>query len=218
MPFAIALPRPSRISKTTRWSGAPRLRAIAAGVGRWAPLLALAMFLAHGEVRATTLDEGVIGDLSSDINAPTPFELTAGSNRVIANSGGSATGGATNGTDAEFLTVIVPDGLILDQIVVVDRVGASERSFIGYNAGVSLPGQTEFDILDSAIFFSTSGNLLTKVLFPDPLDESLAFWIQETSGSVDYELNFIAVVPEPGTALLLGLGLSMIAALQRRMG
>jgi len=184
------------------------------------------MFLTHGEVRATTLDEGVFGDLSSDINAPTPFELTAGSNRVIANSGGSATGGATNGSDAEFLTVIVPDGLILDQIVVVDRVGASDRSFLGYNAGVSLPGQTEFDILDSAIFFSTSGNLLTKVLFPDPFDESLsvellepgswAFWIQETSGSVDYELNFIAVVPEPGTALLLGLGLSMIA-LRRRM-
>ena len=178
-------------------------------------------------ILGNTLDERLIGDLSSDIANPTPFTLRFGPNRLIANSGGSATGGATNGSDAEFLTVIVPTGLVLEALIVESRVGPGSASFIGWNSGATLAGQSSSDIFDGALFRDgvnlfggPSASALDASLGVNRLEAgTYAFWIQETSGPVDYTLNFSVfpeVIPEPSTALLLGLGLIALGYARRR--
>ncbi|MEM7411771.1 MAG: PEP-CTERM sorting domain-containing protein [Myxococcota bacterium] len=158
-------------------------------------------------------------DISSNIAAPTLFNLDAGSNLLTANSGGPGSG-ATNGTDAEFITVVVPTGLVLDAVDVVSRSGPSFGSFLGYNVGATLSGQTSGDLAGFVIFNAFSGDLLTAALLGvDALAAgTYAFWIQETAGAVDYTLDFV-VTPEPSTAALLtlgGLGLGWLRRSTRR--
>jgi len=175
--------------------------------------------------RGALIDESISGDISSEIANPTPFTLDLGSNLITAHSGGLGSSGATDGSDAEFLRVIVPDGLTLQAISVVSREGASARSFIAYNVGDALSGQGTGDIMDGALFEATTQDLLDGSSSSNT-DESLgvdflgpgsyAFWIQETAGSVHYTLNFLTT-PEPTPGALFALGLGLLALLRRAL-
>lgn len=189
-----------------------------------AGLLVLAL-VAPG-AQAASIDESVDGDISSLINAPTVLNLDLGSNLVTANSGSQGTtGGATNGSDAEFLTIVVGAGLVLDSLTVISRVGPGIQSFIGWNVGAALSGQSSGDLFDGALF--RSGTELFSGASASFTDQSLgvdllgpgtyAFWIQETAGAVDYTLDF-NVVPEPGTGLLVAMGLAGLARRGRKQG
>ncbi len=137
----------------------------------------------------TIHDESTIdGDLSGNLYTPTVLNLRTGSNKISGNVGGSATGGATNGTDADYFTITVPAGTQLTGINVDAKDGGS--SFIGYRAGTSFTGQGAGDIDGNTLFNSGSGDIITALAGGSLGPGTYSFWVQETSGSTNYTLSY----------------------------
>jgi hypothetical protein len=166
-------------------------------------------------------DEGVNGDLSGNRLVPTDLgDLAAGSSTVTATSVAG---------DREYFTLVVPAGHQLDAIVLGSyTTSANSLSFVGLQSGATftelptgtnvanLLGWTHFgaaqvgtSILDDiGLGFGAQG-------FAPPLPAgAYTFWTQETGASpATYGLDFqVSLVPEPGTALLVALGLAGLAA------
>ena len=167
-------------------------------------LLGLQLNVAH----ATDLIETDSFDISDDQNNPTLWELTAGTNLLIATTGGG-TGGASNGSDAEFIGVTVPAGLTLDSITLnaYEHIFSTNRVFIAYESGSTTLQAPINDYLIGAA--PEPANTLYGVtelgtdIFTNLGSGPFAFWIQETNPEpATYELSF-NVVPEPGMAVLL---------------
>lgn len=144
-------------------------------------------------------DEASDGDLSGDPLAPNLFTLGMGSNVITATS--------VQG-DREYFTIIVPEGTVLDSIILESYTSDGERSFIGIQRGITFtepysdavasnllgyalmggePATAGTDILDDM------GQGADSIGFSGPLPAgTYALWAQETGAdAATYRLNFV---------------------------
>src|SRR5262245_44299501 len=148
---------------------------------------------------ATLHDEGVNGDLSNDRLNPTAHVLSPGSNVLFATMGPS---------DLDYLTLSLPQGLTLDQIMLVSHSGDSFVSFIAVQSGATFTvpptTATASGLLGWAHFGGFSTDLLASMStgagaigFTPPLRAgTYTFWLQEVDAPVQYALDFkVSAVP-----------------------
>lgn len=170
---------------------------------------------------AVIYNESINGDLSGIFAMPTPINLMAGANSVIAQFGNNGNTGATNGFDADYFTVTVGSGEELVSVTVDSYTFGPNNpgvSFAGFVAAAAFAGQEEEDIAGSALFNASSGNILDDFIGESkPLGAGVySFWFQETSNNiVNYQLTF-NVIPEPSSALLAACGIWLCLASRRR--
>jgi hypothetical protein len=166
-------------------------------------------------------DESVQGDLSGNRLDPTRRTLALGTNSVIA---------TTVPLDLEYLTLTVPSGLALSQIVLAEFTGDSFVSFIAVQRGdimsVTPAATTAAGLLGWAHFSAVGSDFLPTMGssgggaegFTPPLQAgTYAFWIQEIDAPVQYRLDFnVTAIPEPAQWVLMSLGLIALRALRRK--
>lgn len=152
-------------------------------------------------------DEGASGDLSGNLASPTPLDVMIGDNTVIGQVGENGNTGATDGSDADYFTVVIEMGELLTSINVDSRSGAGQ-SFFAYTTAAAFNGQTGSDIDGQVLFNNSSGEVLDNLTGGlTPLGPgTYSFWVQETaSTTVDYSftLTVASAVPEP-TSMMFG--------------
>ena len=185
-------------------------------------LAALCLLWAGSQVLygAVLWNEAVDGELPGEFASPQVVAATFGELTVTGTIGRNGNSGATDGSDADYLAIMVPEGL---EIISLSVEGYSSiegnpggGSFLGYRAASSFEGQGFSDI-DGWVIFSDEFPDLLPALEQSSLGEgNHAFWIQETNPSiVEYSLSF-QVVPEPSHGLLVGLASLLILGLRRR--
>lgn len=179
----------------------------------------VALLLASMAYGATLYSEPASGDLSGNRNAPTNRTLVMGSNDLFA---------TTSGGDQEYLTVVVPPGLALNNLFVRSYVSNDFTAFIGLQNGSSftvdafsaqpsdMRGYAHFgfgsvgrDILpEMAAAFDAQG-------FTRPLPAGqYTFWIQQLGPQSIYQMDFVAI-PEPSCIALMA-GCSLLFLRRRR--
>jgi len=178
---------------------------------------------------AVLWSEASDGDLSGDFSAPQSLTVSLGDNIIAGRMGQTGDLGATNGSDADYLAIIVPDGLEVVAITVdsysfSDGGNPGSGSFLAYGEGPEFMGQGFGDIDGYVIFAADAGNLLLGLrqdIFGEVSETSLeagehAFWLQETNPTVvEYSLAF-TVVPEPTSFGLLALAFWFGLGVRRR--
>lgn len=169
---------------------------------------------------ATLWNEGVDGDLPGDFSSPQALVVAPGENTFSGSIGDNGDTGATDGGDADYLSLMVPDGLEIVSIsvqaysFVVGNPGGG--SFLGYRPGSDFAGQGFDDIDAWTLFFEEGLNLLPDLGLDSLAAGQHAFWLQETNPTVvDYSLS-IRVVPEPSLGLLVGCACLLILRFRRR--
>ena len=133
-------------------------------------------------------DEGIQGDLSGDRLAPTVHTLAAGTNSVVAGMGPG---------DLEYLTLALPAGLKLDQIILADFTGDSFVSFIAVeraaNMSVLASTPSAAGLLGWAHLTTVGGDVLAVMgssgsgatgFVPPLAAGTYAFWLQEIDAPV----------------------------------
>ena len=168
---------------------------------------------------ATLWNEGVDGDLPGEFNAPQAVVVAPGANTFSGSIGDNGNTGATDGSDADYLSLMVPDGLEIVSISVQTYsfvVGNPGGSFLGYRSGSDFAGQG-FDDIDSWALFSEVGlNLLPDLGLDSLAAGQHAFWLQETNPTVVEDSLSIQVVPEPAVGGLIGCVALLIVGGRRR--
>ena len=180
--------------------------------------LALALLVAgQTSYGAVVYNEGTSGDLSGNLAAPTAIASINGDNTVIGGVGNNGNTGATNGSDADYFSLVVPAGRSLTSITVDSYLfsgGNPGSSFFGYVAGTGFTGQGGGDVDAFQLFNAGTGNLISSSLPLGP--GTYSFWIQETTPTtVNYQLTFTQV-PEPATAGMLALGSLVFVGMRKR--
>ncbi|HJM65883.1 MAG: hypothetical protein CMN05_16335 [Roseibacillus sp.] len=184
---------------------------------------ALSLVWIGGQVAngAVLWNEGVDGDLPGDFNSPQTLVVTPGENTFSGRVGENGNTGATDGSDADYLTIMVPDGLEVISLSVqrfefaVGDPGGG--SFLAYRSGSGFAGQGFGDIDTWTLFFDSPLNLL-----PDLGQNSLgagqhAFWLQETNPTLVEYVFSIQTVPEPGVGALGGIAALLVVGRRRRI-
>ena len=158
-------------------------------------------------------DESINGDFSNDQNNPTQLALSLGINSILATS--------VQG-DREYVTVTIPIGMELSELILVSYAGIDETAFIAVQSGpvITEPptGTNPANLLGWAHFGPALGNVGLDILpeiaigadaigFTPPLPAgTYAFWIQQTGvNAATYQFDFV-LVPAPGVAALLAIG------------
>ena len=186
-------------------------------------IAAFALVLAPAAGAAVIHDEALDGDLSNDRLAPTALSIGVGTNSVIATS---------QIGDREFYTITLAAGTSLSALNLVSYSG-SDIAFIAIQSGSSFTENPDSPNVANILGYShfgpglggATGDILDNIGagagaigFSPPLPSgSYTFWSQQTGAAVTYQFDLV-VVPEPGSALLLALGLGGIAACGRRRG
>jgi hypothetical protein len=182
-------------------------------------------------------NESVNGELSSNPSSPTFLNFLPGSNEIIGASHGPLTNGLAADADIFSFTVPAGYQLTaipVVSVVVTPGTKATFLAFVAMQAGNKITSTTSGAALLGSTLFgdpptppsipypTNGGDLLPAMagpptLFPGggsgftpPLGPgTYTFWVQEGDGAVSYDIAFqiTPVVPEPGTLLLLGLGL-----------
>ena len=184
--------------------------------------LTLLLFSAAVSDAMVAYDESVSGDFSPDFAAPTPVSFSNGANTIIGDIGANGEGGVVfgpSGNDSDRFTFTVPAGsqissLTVDVYDATGNVGAG--SLIAYVASGAFSSDTDND--NNALFSAGSGDIL-PTLAGGPLGPgAYSFWLQETASStIDYQVTFTQVVPEPSAAtLFVGAGALMRRRRRRR--
>ena len=162
-------------------------------------------------------DESVDGPLSNDNLNPTVLTLnTPGVGKVLASTQFSPLA-------ADFMTITVPNGFFLDEIIWGLYDTTEDQSFFAVEAGTQITDTTNPDFLLGTALIG-AGDVATNVLddlgqanlggsgFSGPLGPGdYTFWFQENAADVNYGFTFVVKVPEPtSTVLLIGLGLGLV--------
>ena len=178
--------------------------------------LGLTVIAGHG---AVIYDESISGDLSGNFASPDVLTLSNGANTIIAQMGNNGDTGATNGQDADYFSFVVGAGESVTAINVDSFTftpGDPNLSFMGYVAAAGFGGQTAGDIDGQVLFNAASGDVFLTLVGAPLGPGTYSFWVQETSPNiVDYQLT-ITQIPEPATALMVGLGVCGLMRRQRR--
>jgi|GEM_PF-1995434 len=196
-------------------------------------LAPLALLTAAGLVLANDYDESTDGDISDDHLVPDTHLLEVGSNVVEASQQGNSLG-----RDIDYLTVVVPTGMELSQLVLDDYVAdIGDLAFLGVQAGdfFTVPHNMvkESDLLGGLVYgeFDIGDDILPAIGmlsgatgFTPPLPAgSYTFWLNQTGGLSTTTLDFIVTGDSVGTnyctgnvnstgagAILLGFGSDVV--------
>ena len=168
-------------------------------------------------------ESGPEGDFSDDYLNPTSVILGVGENLIS----GSVRG---NPLDRDLFTLMVPEGMSLGAIHIINFSGALEAlSFMGAQPGEVLSDSPERFIqagqdptisvgpinyvLFGAADAATDRDVMPQLIVGAPMNGQTplpagkyAFWINETRALTSYTINF-EVIPEPSASALLILGL-----------
>jgi hypothetical protein len=174
-----------------------------------AAFIVSSLFLAASASAAVIWNEAIQGDLSDDRFSPTAFDLTLGTSSIL---------GTVEAGDRDFVTISVPAGLELSQLILADYDGIDGIAFIGVVTGEQFTVNPDLpvisDLLGYALFGTSIAPLGTDYLpemglafgtigFTPPLESgSYSFWIQQTGTLSSYQWDFV-VTPEPASLALL---------------
>ena len=174
----------------------------------------------------TAWNEAIDGDLSNDGLAPTPVAFLLGHNAVLGTTGNPGTG-----VDRDYFSFAIPAGSVLSELWLLPNTAVSGgASFFGIQAGPQLTVTPSGGGIDAFYGFNHYDNsmvgsdILVAMVGPAkaPVPAgTYSVWVQDTGGPATYGLDFVITpVPEPATALTLGLGLLSLGCrrfvLQRR--
>lgn len=190
-------------------------------MGGRAAVMILAGLCAGAAAQANVIhDEGSNGDISSNRLVPTSHVLSLGSNTVSASNGGG---------DIDYLTLTVPGGMQLANIMLMGWAGPDEIGFIAVQSGAQFTESASNPNVTNMLGWTHYGPALQGMgadILPDigagsgaigftpPLNAgTYTFWINQTGSVVSYELDFV-VIPAPGAAGLAGL--AGLVVLRRR--
>ena len=185
------------------------------------PILSLSLVAGESAVGAVLWSEVSDGDLSGDFTTPKLLTASVGENSISGQIGRTGNLGATNGSDADYLTLAVPEGLEIVSFTVeafsVSGSGSSGGgSFLAYRQGDRFSGQGFGDIESYVLFGVDVFDILPALGLTTLTEGEHAFWLQETNPTVvEYSLA-IQVVPEPSVAGLLLLGSVSLLGFRRR--
>lgn len=198
-------------------------------------LLALfaALTLPLSMAKALNWDETSDGDLSDDGNAPTFISFTSGSNLI---SGTMGSLGGTGPLDADIWQFSIDPGYYLTGISLLGYSAPTSGNW----SFMAMDDTTSINMFDPSQHLSNGlwteeldgfGDTYTDLMaildagpefggdgFDGPLGPgNYTFWIQEGSEQIQYLINFeVTPVPEPGSALLLGLAGLLVLRRRRR--
>ena len=87
------------------------------------------------------IEQPGVDSISNDFANPDLLTLGLGSNMVIGEVGAPGSGtiladGSDNGTDGDYFTVVVPSGMVLDQLI-INRYNQSQRGFLAFASGAT---------------------------------------------------------------------------------
>jgi hypothetical protein len=182
------------------------------------------------------------GPLSELPGSPTSFNLSAGTNSVIATVGG---GSGESGINQNWVNMNIPAGLQLSNLVLAAYSSTDQQGFFGvasgttfaggesavnttssylgythFGTGASNNGQPPQNLVDVDVLPIMGNNAVDapgSAGFTPPLPAgSYTFLIQQLGATTNYQFDFdVTSVPEPGTIGLV-LGGSLIGLLRRR--
>jgi hypothetical protein len=174
----------------------------------------------------TVWNETTNGDLSSNRLAPTAINVAVGNNDII----GSVVG---NPSDLDYLTITVPAGDELSQIILASFTSTDQKGFIGVQQGGTFTepatGANPAHLLGYTHFGPGAGNVGADILpgmglgagsqgFTAPLGAgAYTFWIQQLGALTSYDFNFVVKpVPEPATVAMAATAAGMCAVVWAR--
>ncbi|MBX9791488.1 MAG: PEP-CTERM sorting domain-containing protein [Pirellulales bacterium] len=191
----------------------------------------LVLIVAASGRAATIWNEGVSGDLSDNQAAPNALAVAFGKNSIIGTAGG--------GNIQDWVSLQVPAGLKLKQIVLAAYASTDAQGFTGFQPGVSFVGSPFVPgSYAGYAHFGTGAtnpvvptNLVGQDLLPIMADPVAAagstgfvpplgpgtytFLIQQLGALTNYQFDYV-VAPEPSTMMLVGLGALALAPWLRR--
>lgn len=162
----------------------------------------------------TAWDEAANGDLADNGLSPTSVAFAVGHNAVL-----GTTGNSGSGIDRDYFRFTVPVGARVTELWLLPNTGVSGgASFFGIQAGPQLTVTPSGGGIEAFYGFGHYDNsqvgsdILTAMVgtakAPLPAG-TYSVWVQDTGGLATYGLDFVITssVPEPASALSLGLGL-----------
>ena len=152
-------------------------------------------------------DESVDGDLSNDHLNPTFVTLFPDNSKIIAST-------TFTPLDRDFLTITVPDGMVLDQIIWGLFDTTEDLSFFAVAEGNQITSIDDASVLLGTALISES-HVTTNILddlgnaelggtgFTGPLGPGdYTFWFQENAADVNYGYTFVLAIPEPSLGIV----------------